>query len=79
MEPVTSAKQVKFNGGEGSGAHRRDPKSVIRSMGEGNIFTGICLSTGGGGLPLEGQYASYWNAFLFHFKNFAENLKHLPQ
>ena len=62
-----------------------------RSLGQGNMFTGVCLSTGGGvsgpgGVPGRGglvpggclvetspdgyccgQYASYWNAFLFDF------------
>ena len=28
----------------------------IRSMGEGNILTGVCLSTGGGGLLWEGGF-----------------------
>ena len=48
-----------------------------RSLGQGNFFTPICLSTrgkvrlrrGGSGQTLpepdKGRYASYWNAFLF--------------
>ena len=41
---------------------------------EGNVFTGVCLSTREGVCPplvtsscglCSGQYASYWNAFLF--------------
>ena len=45
-----------------------------RSLGQGNVFTGVCLSTGhmtrgsaSRGLPTgeeSGRYASYWNAFL---------------
>ena len=29
-------------------------KPVIKYWGEGNVFTGVCLCTVGGGLPLEG-------------------------
>ena len=45
---------------------------------EGYVFTGVCLSTGGGSRSLSrtetprtvtsGRYASYWNAFLFYFR-----------
>ena len=46
-----------------------------QSLGQGNIFTGVCLSTGGRGFPdrepppcmvKNGRYASYWNAFLLN-------------
>ena len=48
-----------------------------RSLGQGNAFTGVCLSTGvwasaykASGVCLwggewGGRYASYWNAFLY--------------
>ena len=50
-----------------------------QSLGKGNVFTGVCLNTGGDCLegvclqrgwadPPGTRKASYWNTFLFSFK-----------
>ena len=47
---------------------------IYRPQGKGNVFTGVCLSTIGllvnrycSAWLWRGQFAFYWNAFLFFF------------